>query len=86
MTTILVHHEWEKGEEAKAQGFFDQMLKASKAGGLPNGFSLVSAYVDRNQKTAFCVWQAPSLESFGQVAKQLNPPTKFKPYVVDRLQ
>ncbi|MEM0272662.1 MAG: hypothetical protein QW514_09000 [Thermoprotei archaeon] len=86
VVNIVVHHEWGKGEEGKAKGFFDQILKASKSNGLPSGFSLVSGYIDNAQRSAFCVWQAPSMEAFSQVAKQLNPPTRFKAYVVDKLQ
>ncbi|MEM3670597.1 MAG: hypothetical protein QW767_02510 [Thermoprotei archaeon] len=85
MTTILVKHEWGTQEDQAAQKFFTDMVQASKAGKLPGGFSLVSAHIDKSAKAAFCVWNAPSLQAFAEVAKKLNPPTKFQPYVVEKL-
>lgn len=61
------------------------MVQASKSGKLPGGFTLVSAHLDKEARAAFCVWQVPSLGAFAEVAKQLNPPTKFQPYTVEKL-
>jgi abortive infection bacteriophage resistance protein len=85
MVTVLVKHEWPAQSNEEVQKFFSQLTEATKLGKLPVGFNLTSAYIDKETRNAFCIWQVPSVEAFDKLAKQLASPTNAQTFTVERL-
>lgn len=85
MVTVVIKHEWEQRNEAKAFETVSGIIKMAKESKLPQGFRLLSAYADSGSRTAFCIYEAPSKQAFQELVYKINPPTTYKVYEVSKL-
>ncbi len=82
---MVIRHEWDTANEAKAFETVSRIIEMAKGSKLPAGFKLLSAYADKTAKTAFCVYEAPSKRAFEELVAKISPPTKYTIYEVSRL-
>lgn len=75
MTTVIVEHEWKKGDTDSVFKVVGSIVDMAKGGKLPQGFSLTSIDVIPDTSKAMCRWEAPSAEALSGLISQVNPPT-----------
>gem|GEM_PF-6542972 len=80
----MIKHGWSAQVDDETRKFFTQMTRVTNSVEIPSDFGLGSAYVDREFRKVFRVWQAYSAAAIGGVVKRLNPPTKVQPSTVQR--
>jgi len=85
LVTIVIRHEWDQRNEAKAFETVSGIIKMAKESPAPPRFRLLSAYADSGSGTAFCIYEPPSKQAFQELASKINPPTTYKVYEVSKL-
>lgn len=75
MTTFLVEHRWEERRSEEARELITRMIGMSEGKSLPQGYRLLSVVVNREDRCAECLWEAPGREGLERLVSSTSPPT-----------
>ncbi len=75
MVELIVEHAWKNKNSEKVMKVVGDIIGMQKSRTLPEGFTLKSVLVLKDQNKAICNWEAPDATSLKNLLGKVNPPT-----------
>ncbi len=75
MTTYLIEHRWDEGRSVEAKALVSKIIDMAASKKLPTGYRLLNVVLNKEDRCAECVWEAPSKTELESLVKSMNPPT-----------
>jgi len=75
MATFLIEHRWDEGRSEEAKSLVSKIVDMAATGKLPRGYRLLNVVLNKEDRCAECLWEAPSRSELENLVKSMNPPT-----------
>ena len=75
MPTFLIEHRWEERRSEEAKSLVSKIVDMAASEKLPSGYQLLSAVLNKDDRCAECVWEAPSRSELENLVDSMKPPT-----------
>lgn len=76
MTTYLVEHRWEERRSEEAKSLVSKIIGMAASKKLPGGYRLLDVVLNRDNRRAECVWEAPGRSELANLLESMKPPTE----------
>jgi hypothetical protein len=75
MPTFLIEHRWEERRSEEAKSLVAKIVDMAASEKLPSGYQLLNVVLNKDDRCAECVWEAPGRSELEEFVDSMKPPT-----------
>jgi hypothetical protein len=75
MPTFLIEHRWEERRSEEAKALVAKIIDMAASEKLPSGYQLLNVVLNKDDRCAECVWEAPGRAELESLVDSMKPPT-----------